>query len=157
MFPRLCGYSGLQHPARHPSVTISKRSSSGEQAMRCLGCLGLAVSYSQLFLARRGGTEPPCPCPEVSIDGSHVRDAHTGFQQVLKHGIENEVIHADAWTKLKATKHLGCDLKLSPNSPTHSSSAWVQPRHVERLKEEIFELAVRNRSFLKLVMLQMHG
>jgi len=62
----------------------------------------------------------------VCIDGSHVRDAHTGFQQVLQHGIENEVIHADAWTKLKATKH------------------------VERLKEEIFEIAVRNRQNVKI-------
>eukprot|EP00435_Cladocopium_sp_Y103_P046332 s2372_g13.t1 len=57
----------------------------------------------------------------VSIDGSHVRDSHTGFQKVLKHGFDHQMIHADAWSKLKATKY------------------------VERLKEEIFLRAVKNR------------
>ena len=76
---------------------------------------------------------------------------HTGFQQVLKHGIENEVIHADAWTKLKATKHDGCNCR----SAAVSSSIFVggrcsRSRHVERLKEEIFEIAVRNRTILRM-------
>ena len=62
----------------------------------------------------------------VSIDGSHVRDSHTGFQKVLKHGFDNQMIHADAWSKLKATKY------------------------VERLKEEIFHLAVKNRQHIKI-------
>eukprot|EP00913_Durusdinium_trenchii_P000675 g628.t1 len=62
----------------------------------------------------------------VSIDGSHVRNSHTGFQRVLKHGFENQMIHADAWTKLKATKY------------------------VETLKEEIFFMAVENRQNIKI-------
>lgn len=62
----------------------------------------------------------------VSIDGSHVRDSHTGFQKVLKHGFDHQMIHADAWSKLKATKY------------------------VERLKEEIFQRAVQNRQNIKI-------
>ena len=32
---------------------------------------------------------------------------------MLQHGIENEVIHADAWTKLKATKQPACKAERS--------------------------------------------
>lgn len=28
-------------------------------------------------------------------------------RKVLQHGFDNQMIHADAWTKLKATKRLG--------------------------------------------------
>ena len=68
---------------------------------------------------------------------------------MLQHGIENEVIHADAWTKLKATKQPACNAEHSRvESVLDFRDQLKTPRHVERLKEEIFEIAVRNRSLL---------
>ena len=62
----------------------------------------------------------------VSVDGDEIRDLHPGFQRVTEHGLENQLLHQDAWELLKAT---GC---------------------VESLKKKIFYRAIAERQNISL-------
>jgi len=62
----------------------------------------------------------------VTVDGSEFRLVHKGFQMVAQHGLRNDLLHSDAWEILKGT---GC---------------------MDRLKEEVVELAIERRQHLKI-------
>ncbi|CAJ1452195.1 unnamed protein product [Effrenium voratum] len=42
----------------------------------------------------------------VSVDGEEIRGQHKGFRRVAQHGLENHLLHKDAWGILKATGHV---------------------------------------------------
>lgn len=66
------------------------------------------------------------PDNAVTVDGADFRMVHKGFQMVAQHGLRNNLLHADAWKLLKGSGYM------------------------DALKEEIVELAVRNRQHLKI-------
>lgn len=66
------------------------------------------------------------PDNAVTVDGTEFRMVHKGFQMVAQHGLRNNLLHADAWKLLKGSGFM------------------------DSLKEEIVELAVRNRQHLKI-------
>mmetsp|Transcript_87697 Transcript_87697/g.246360 ORF Transcript_87697/g.246360 Transcript_87697/m.246360 type:complete len:403 (-) Transcript_87697:107-1315(-) len=43
------------------------------------------------------------PHNAVVVDGAEFRKEHRGFQDVVRHGIRNNLVYADAWKKFKAT------------------------------------------------------
>lgn len=66
------------------------------------------------------------PDNAVTVDGADFRIVHKGFQMVAQHGMRNNLLHADAWAMLKGSGFM------------------------DKLKEEVVELAIRNRQHLKI-------